>query len=57
MYGRAKFDLLKRRVLHPSKKNQGRKNKDKQNQGQQVSRGMKNSTTFQDTTTGISKVA
>lgn len=45
MYGRAEFDLLKRRVLHQSKKNQERKNKYKQNQAQPVAHLMKNGTT------------
>jgi len=59
MYGRAELDLLKLRVLHHSKKSQERKNK---KQGQQVVQLkkptiMKNATTSQHTTTGISKVA
>ena len=62
MYGRAEFDLLKLRVLHQSKKSQGRKNKKKNKQGQQVVHPkkptiMKNGTISQHTTTGISKVA
>ncbi len=62
MYGRAEFDLLKRRVLHQSKKNQERKDKRKNHQGQSVDRLMKpkrieKSTNFQHITTGISKVA
>jgi transposase len=62
MYGRAEFDLLKFRVLHRSKKNQDRKNKKKNNQGQQVGslkkpKMMKSSRNSQHTTTGISKVA
>ncbi len=62
MYGRAEFDLLKLRVLHQSKKSQDRKNKKKNNQGQQVGRLkkpriMKNSTNSQHTILGISEVA
>ena len=57
MYGRAEFDLLKRRVLYQSKKNQERKDKHKHHQEQQVVRLLKNSTNSQHTTTGISKVA
>jgi transposase len=57
MYGRAEFDLLKRRVLHQGKKNQDRKNKYKRHQGQQVSRLLKNDTNSQHTITGISRVA
>lgn len=62
MYGRAKFDLLKRRVLYRSKRNQDRKNKYKQNQGQPVDRlkkprVMKNDPNSQHTITRISKVA
>lgn len=44
MYGRAKFDLLKRRVLHQSKRNQERKDKYKHHQGQQAKRLLKNGT-------------
>jgi hypothetical protein len=60
MYGRAKLDLLKRRVLHHSKKSLERK--DKNHQGLQVSRRkeskmMESGTNSQPTTTGISKVA
>lgn len=60
MYGRAKLDLLKLRVLHHSKKSLERKNKN--HQGLQMSplkepKMMKSSTTSQHTTTGISKVA
>jgi len=57
MYGRAEFDLLKRRVLHQDKKNQDRKNKYKQHQGQQMSYLSKNNTNSQHTITGISRVA
>ena len=62
MYGRAEFDLLKLRVLHRSKKNQDRKDKKKNHQEQQVGRlkkpkMMKNRTTSQHITTGISEVA
>lgn len=57
MYGRAEFDLLKRRVLHRSKRNQERKDKYKHRQGQQANRPLKNSTNSQHTITGISKVA
>ena len=57
MYGRAEFDLLKRRVLHQSQKNQERKDKHQHNQGQPVSHLMKNGTIFQYTIPGISKVA
>jgi transposase len=62
MYGRAEFDLLKLRVLHRSKKSQGRKNKNKNNQGQQVGRlqkpkMMESGRNSQHTTFGISKVA
>ena len=54
--------LVKLRVLHQSKQSQGRKNKDKRKQGQQVGRlkkpkMMKNGTSSQHTITGISKVA
>src|SRR6266480_4349478 len=60
MYGRAEFDLLKLRVLHRSKKNQDRKDKKKNNQGQQMGRlkkqgRTKNGTNSQHTITGISK--
>ena len=60
MYGRAEFDLLKFRVLHRSKKNQDRKNKN--HQGQQVDRlkkpkSIKSGTNSHHITTGISKVA
>ena|SRR5450755_1928735 len=57
MYGRAEFDLLKRRVLHQSKKSQERKNKHKQNQAQLVGHPLKNGTTSQHTIPAISKVA
>jgi transposase len=57
MYGRAEFDLLKRRVLHQGKKNQDRKNKYKPHQGQQVGRLLKNDPPSQHTITGISRVA
>lgn len=57
MYGRAEFDLLKRRVLHQSKKNQERKDKYKHHQGQQVGRRLKNDTNSQHTITDISRVA
>jgi transposase len=54
MYGRAKFDLLKRRVLHQSKKSLERKNK--RNKKQQKS--LKNSaSSLHATTTEISQVA
>ena len=57
MYGRAEFDLLKRRVLHQSKRNQERKDKYKHHQGQQANRLLKNGTNSQHTITGISRVA
>ena len=57
MYGRAEFDLLKRRVLHQSQKNQERKDKYKHYQGQQVGRRLKNDTNSQHTITDISRVA
>lgn len=62
MYGRAEFDLLKRRVLHQSKKNQERKDKAKNHQGQHTGRltkpkRTKSSTNSQHTTIDISKVA
>ena len=62
MYGRAEFDLLKLRVLHRSKKNQDRKDKKKNHQGQQVGRLqkpkiMKSGRNSQHTTTGFSEVA
>jgi transposase len=57
MYGRAEFDLLKRRVLHQGKKNQERKNKYKHNQEQQVGHPLKNGLNSQHTITAISKVA
>ena len=62
MYGRAEIDLLKLRVLHRSKANQDRKDKQKKKQGQQVvhlkkPKSMKNAATSQHITTGISKVA
>ncbi len=62
MYGRAELDLLKLRVLHQSKKSQDRKNKKKNNQGQQVGRLkkpklMESGRNSQHTTTGISEVA
>jgi transposase len=60
MYGRAKFDLLKRRVLYHSKKSLERKNKQKQAQQEdhlETPRARKQNTTFQHTTIAISKVA
>lgn len=60
MYGRAKFDLLKLRVLHYGKKSLARKNKKKQAQpvGRlKAPRVIKNNTTSQHTIIGISKVA
>jgi transposase len=62
MYGRAQFDLLKLRVLHPCKKSQDRKNKRKSQQAQPMgrlkkTRGIKNSTNSQYTIIEISKVA
>ena len=60
MYGRAKFDLLKRRVLHHSKKSLERKNKKQQaQQGDRLEtpRVRKQNTNFQHTTIEISKVA
>jgi transposase len=62
MYGRAEIDLLKLRVLRHSKKSQDRKNEKKNKQGQPVGhlkkpKIMKNGTSSQHTTTGISKVA
>jgi len=60
MYGRAKFDLLKRRVLHHSKKSPERKNKKQQaQQGDRLEtpRVRKQNTNFQHTTIEISKVA
>jgi len=60
IYGRAKFDLLKRRVLHHSKKSLERKNKKQQaQQGDRLEtpRVRKQHTTFQHTTIEISKVA
>jgi transposase len=60
MYGRAKFDLLKRRVLHHSKKSLERKNKKQQaQQGDRLEtpRMRKQNTNFQHTTIEISKVA
>ena len=60
MYGRAGFDLLKFRVLHHRKKSLDRKNKKKQApQGDHLKKPsvMKNSTTSQRTTIGISTVA
>jgi Transposase len=60
MYGRAKFDLLKLRVLHYGKKSLARKNQKKQAQQSDHLKKpvvMKTSTTSQHTTTGISKVA
>jgi transposase len=60
MYGRANFDLLKRRVLHHRKKRQPLKNKRSQRPQEgrlkKPSR-MENGTTFQQTTFSISKVA
>lgn len=62
MYGRAEVDLLKLRVLHHSKTSQGRKDKKKKKQAQQVVHlkkpmSIKNATNSQHITTGISKVA
>jgi transposase len=62
MYGRAEFDLLKRRVLYRSKRNQERKDKKKKKQEQQMfllkkSKSMNNDVNSQHTTNGISKVA
>src|SRR5260370_10580536 len=62
MYGRAELDLLKLRVLHLSKKSQDRKNKKKNNQGQQVGhlkkpKLMESGRHSQHTTTVISEVA
>jgi transposase len=60
MYGRAKFDLLKRRVLHHSPKNLERKNKKKQAQREdrlETSRVRKKNTNSEHTTSLISKVA
>jgi transposase len=62
MYGRAEFDLLKLRVLYQSKKNQDRKNKKKNHQGQQAGRLkkpkiMKSGRNSQHTTPMISEVA
>jgi len=60
MYGRAKFDLLKRRVLHHSPKNLERKNKKKQAQQEdhlETSRVRKKNTNSEHTTSLISKVA
>src|SRR6266480_268300 len=57
MYGRAEFDLLKRRVLYQGKKNQERKDKQKHHQGQQVGRLLKHGTNSQHTITDISRVA
>ena len=60
MYGRAKFDLLKLRVLHHDKKSLERKNMKKQAQQeeyQKTPRVRKKNTTFDYTTIEISKVA
>jgi hypothetical protein len=60
MYGRAKFDLLKLRVLHHDKKSLERKNKKKQAQQEdylKTPRVKKKNTTFEYTTIEISKVA
>jgi transposase len=60
MYGRAEFDLLKRRVLHHSKKSLERKNKEKQaQQGDHLEtpRVRKKNTNPQHTIIDISKVA
>jgi transposase len=60
MYGRAKFDLLKLRVLHHDKKSLERKNKKKQAQQEEylkTPRVRKKNTTFEYTTIDISKVA
>ena len=60
MYGRAKFDLLKLRVLHHSKKSLERKNKKEQaQQGDHLKtpRVRKKNANFQHTTEVISKVA
>jgi transposase len=58
MYGRAKFDLLKLRVLHHSKKSLDRKKKQAQ-QGDHLKtpRAIKKNTNSQHTIIGISKVA
>jgi transposase len=60
MYGRAKFDLLKLRVLHHDKKSLDRKNKEKKAQQEdhlKAPRVRKKNTNFQCTTIDISKVA
>ena len=60
MYGRAKFDLLKLRVLHYDKRSLARKNKKKQaQQGDHLKKPtmMKNGRNSQHTIIGISKVA
>ena len=60
MYGRAKFDLLKLRVLHYGKKSLARKSKKKQTQPVghlKTPRVIKNNTPSQHTIIGISKVA
>ena len=60
MYGRAKFDLLKLRVLHHDKKSLERKNKKKQAQQEdhlKAPRVRQKNTTYQYTTIDISKVA
>jgi transposase len=60
MYGRAKFDLLKRRVLHHSPKKLERKNKTKQAQQEghlEISRVRKKNTNSEHTTSLIRKVA
>jgi hypothetical protein len=60
MYGRAEFDLLKRRVLHHSPKNLERKNKKKQAQQEEhleIPGMRKKNTNFQHTTIDISKGA
>jgi transposase len=60
MYGRANFDLLKRRVLHHRKKRQSMKSKRRQSpqEGRLKQPGrMVNGATFQHTTFSISKVA
>jgi hypothetical protein len=60
MYGRAEFDLLKRRVLYHSPKNLERKNKKKQTQQEdhlKIPKVRKKNTSFQSTTIDISKVA
>jgi len=60
MYGRAKFDLLKRRVLHYSKKSLERKNQQKKSQPgdyPKTLRVRKKSTNSKHTAKMISEVA